>query len=69
MFHIEYYCPRQAPYWQVLQQGFLIFRSPQRFGDFGSARRACDGLLWQYHSARVVNDQTGQVVYQQGDQA
>jgi hypothetical protein len=36
---------------------------PRTFPNFEAAADAADGLLWQYHSARVV-DSSGQVVYQ-----
>lgn len=62
MFTIQYYCPRQAPFWQTLQEGW-VFKTPRMFADFNSAQNVCNGLLWQYHSARVI-DPNGQVVYQ-----
>jgi len=67
VYRIHYYCPREAPFWQVLTEG-LIFKTPAVFGDFQSAVNKCDSLLWQYHSSRVV-DLSGHVVYQVGNQA
>ena len=61
VYRVEYYCPRQANYWQPLK-GFLgLF--PQSFPTIDSAVAACNQLLWQYHSARVV-DSFGNVQYQ-----
>jgi len=62
MFTIQYYCPKEAPIWQQLTEGW-IFKTPRRFADFGSAQDACNDLMWKYHSARVINP-NGQVVYQ-----
>jgi len=36
---------------------------PQTFQTFEAAEQAANGLLWRYHSARVL-DPYGQVVYQ-----
>ena len=67
MYRIHYYCPREGPFWQILQEG-LIFKMPRQFADLGSAQQVCNSLLWQYHSSRVV-DPSGRVVYQVGNQA
>lgn len=63
MFTIEYLCPRESPEWQMLTEGFLFWRSPREFPDFLSARLVCDGLVWQYHAARIL-DPHGNRVYQ-----
>ena len=63
MYRIQYLCPRSGnPNWQDLTEGF-IFKTPQSFPDFGSAQQACNGLLYRFHSARVI-DPFGNVVYQ-----
>ena len=54
MYRVEFYCPRQAPYWQTLPETFWIQ---------GSAVSKANSLVWQYHSARVV-DRSGNVIYQ-----
>ena len=61
VYRVEYFCPRQNPArWQVLK-GFLGI--PKSFSDLNEATNAANQLLWQYHSARVVN-QWGGVEYQ-----
>ena len=60
MYRVEYFCPRQSQEWQPLR-GFLW--SQKTFLDLDSAIAACDSLVWQYHSARVI-DPWGNVVYQ-----
>ena len=60
-FRIEYLCPRQSPYWQALTEG-LFFKTPVLFERFEDAQANCNGLVWQYHSARVL-DATGQLCY------
>jgi hypothetical protein len=61
VYRVEYYCPRQSQFWQPLK-GFLgLF--PQTFATQEQAVQACNPLLWQYHSARVI-DPWGNVVYQ-----
>lgn len=63
MYRVEYYCPRSGRlYWQPLRGGFLSLM-PQTFQTFEAAEQAANGLLWRYHSARVL-DPYGQVVYQ-----
>ena len=47
-------------YWQLLT-GFLGM--PKTFGSYGEAEQACNSLIWQYHSARVI-DGAGNVLYQ-----
>ena len=64
MYRVEYYCPRQAPFWQpVTESQLLVFKVLKRFPSLESAQDACNRLVWQYHSARVV-DGMGNVVYQ-----
>jgi hypothetical protein len=62
VYRVQYFCPRQAPFWQDLTTG-LIFKTPQTFPDLTSAQMVCNSLVWQYHSARVL-DPSGRVVYQ-----
>jgi len=62
MYRVEYFCPRQSPYWQVLKSG-ILFKTPQIFETFPAAQNACNQLLFQFHSARVI-DPWGAVVYQ-----
>ena len=63
MYRIQFYCPRSGnPNWQELTEG-LIWKTPRVFQSFQAAQMACNSLLWQYHSARVV-DPSGRVVYQ-----
>ena len=63
MYRVEFYCPRSGRlYWQPLRGGFLNLM-PQTFPRLESAAAAANGLVWRYHSARVV-DSSGQVVYQ-----
>jgi hypothetical protein len=61
-FSIEYLCPRQANFWQPYREG-IIFKTVKYFGDFQSAEMVCNSLIWQYHSAHVL-DASGRVVYQ-----
>lgn len=64
MYRVQYYCPRQAPIWQDLTEPFLlIFRSPRTFSTLGDAQSTANSLIWQFHSARVI-DPSGRVVYQ-----
>lgn len=62
MYRVQYFCPRQAPYWQDFTEG-LIWKTPRIFPSFGSAQQACNALLYDYHAARVI-DPSGRVVYQ-----
>ena len=62
MYTIDYLCPRESPYWQKLTEG-IIWKTPRQFASFVSAANACNGLLYLYHSARVI-DPTGRVVHQ-----
>lgn len=62
MFRIQYYCPREAPFWQDLTEG-LIFKTPVQFPTLEAAIPRCSSLVWQYHSARVI-DPYGRVAYQ-----
>lgn len=64
MYRVQYQCPRaHGDYlWRDLVSG-LIFKTVQQFPDQQSAIMQANGLLWQYHGARVV-DPYGQVVYQ-----
>ena len=62
MYRIQYFCPRSGnPNWQDLTEG-LIWKTPRMFQGFQQAQQTCNGLLWQYHSARVIDPQ-GNVVY------
>jgi hypothetical protein len=62
-FRIEYFCPRELPgVWQALKEG-LIFKTPSLFWSLDSAVAQCNGLIWRYHAARVL-DATGNVLYQ-----
>ncbi len=58
---MQYLCPRQSPYWQFLSGLFGL--GIKEFGSVAEAAAAADGLIWQYHGARVV-DPGGMVVYQ-----
>lgn len=61
MYRVEFYCPRQDPTrWQSLR-GFLGI--PKTFSSPDEAVNAANSLMWQYHSARVI-DGMGNVVYQ-----
>jgi len=60
MFGVQYLCPRIGPGWRWLT-GF--FGSPKQFGSLEEAAGACNGLIWQYHSARVVGP-SGEILYQ-----
>ena len=62
MFRVEYFCHREGSIWKPLKGGFLgLF--PQSFSNRTEAELACNGLVWRYHSARVI-DPWGNVVYQ-----
>ena len=62
-FTIEFFCPRSGnPNWQAYREG-LIFKTVRVFMDFNEARMLCDSLVWQYHSAHVL-DASGRVIYQ-----
>ena len=63
MFQVQFLCPRQGPNWQTYEEGFLFFRRPATFPTFAAAQMVCDSLIWQYHSARVI-DPSGNIVYQ-----
>jgi hypothetical protein len=56
MYRVEYYCPLEAPYWQAYREN--------PWWIFANACKKVDELMWQYHSARVV-DSSGNVLYQQ----
>jgi len=63
MYRIQFFCPRSGnPNWQDLTEG-LIFKTPRVFPSFQNAQTVCHSLVWQYHSARVI-DPYGHVVYQ-----
>ncbi len=53
-YRVEYLCPRQSPYWQRFGGGFFN-RAGTGFASLELAKRACNGLLFQYHAARVLN--------------
>jgi hypothetical protein len=56
MYHVEYYCPREMPgVWQADPQNPWFI--------FGNAVQRVNRLIFQYHSARVV-DGAGNVLYQ-----
>jgi hypothetical protein len=61
MYRVQYLCLRLGPQWQDLTEGW-VWKTPRMFQGFEAARMTCNGLLWQYHSARVIDPQ-GQVVY------
>jgi hypothetical protein len=63
MYRVQYQCPRKHGDWDWYDlKGFLgLFQ--QSFPDRMAAVQAANGLLWQYHGARVL-DPWGQVVYQ-----
>jgi hypothetical protein len=58
MYRVQFFCPRQSPYWQDLS-GFF---GPEVYPHWDGAVAACNRLLWQYHSARVL-DQNGEELY------
>jgi hypothetical protein len=62
VYRIQYLCPRQGNFWQDLTEGFL-WKTPRLFADPGNARMVCDSLIWQYHSARVLDPQN-RIIYQ-----
>lgn len=62
MYRIQYFCPREAPYWQDLTEG-LLWKTRREFPSLQGAKMVCNSLLWQFHSARVI-DPRGQIVYQ-----
>ena len=64
MYRVQYFCPRQSQAWQDLTESvLLIFRAPSTFRTFEEAQTRANGLIWQFHSARVI-DPWGNVVYQ-----
>jgi len=64
MYRVQFLCPRQGPQWQDYTQSvLLVFFRPGIFDTYAEATRTADGLIWQYHAARVI-DQFGRVVYQ-----
>lgn len=61
---MQFYCPRQSPYWQdYTESALIIFRKPVTFDTVRPACRVADSLIWQFHSARVI-DQDGRILYQ-----
>lgn len=62
MFRVQFYCPIQSPYWQDVTGFFGINVYPEWDG----AVSVCNGLLWDYHSSRVVDHSTGQELYRVG---
>ena len=63
MYRVQYLCPRSGnPNWQDLTEG-LFWQTTRMFSNPGDAQMVCNSLVWQYHSARVI-DPYGQVVYQ-----
>jgi len=65
VYRVEFYCPRSGKlFWQPLTSTLLLFfTQPRQFPDQQSACQVADSLIWQYHSARVI-DPWGNVVYQ-----
>ena len=62
MYRIQFFCPRSGnPNWQDLTEG-LIWKTPQMFPSLGIAQQACNGLIFRYHAARVIDPQ-GNIVY------
>jgi len=61
-FTIEYFCPRLSSFWLPYREG-MIFKTVRVFSDLPSAQMVCNGLVWQYHSARVL-DADGRIVHQ-----
>ena len=61
-YRIDYYCPREAQFWQRFGRGFFS-PSGSAFSFLNTAVDTANTLLWRYHSARVV-DSLGNVVYQ-----
>ena len=53
MYRVQYFCPRQSPYWQT-SQGV--------YGSFQTAATWCQMVKPPQGQARVI-DQYGQVVY------
>lgn len=62
MYWIQYFCPREAPFWQDLTEG-LIFKTRREFPSLEGAKMVCNSLLYRFHSARVI-DPSGRPVYQ-----
>ena len=54
MYRVQFFCPRQSPNWQEWPHG--------AYSDPYEAVAVCNGLIWQYHSARVI-DPWGREVY------
>lgn len=52
-YYVEYFCPRISPTWQ---------REMFSWADFPGAVAEANRLMWQYHSARVL-DRFGVVRY------
>ena len=52
-FRVEYFCIREGAIWRPFRW----------FPSFDAAQMVCDGLVWQYHSARVL-DANGNLMYQ-----
>jgi hypothetical protein len=61
MYRVQFFCPLQSPYWQMLTEG-LIWKTPRFFGSPQAAATVADSLIWKYHSARVI-DAGGNVIY------
>jgi len=54
MYRVQFFCPRQSNNWQW---------QPGGFNSIQEAVQVCNGLIWRYHSARVI-DPWGNPVYQ-----
>lgn len=55
---MQYLCPRQSSDWQWVKTLFWV----RTFDVFADAAGVAESLIWQYHSARVV-DLSGNVLY------
>jgi hypothetical protein len=55
MYRVQFFCPRQSPNWQEWPHG--------AYRELGQAVAAANQLIWQFHSARVI-DPWGRSVYQ-----
>lgn len=53
-FRIEFYCPRQSPFWQPFTEG-LFFKTIKTFRTLEESQAVCNTLVWAYHAARVID--------------
>ena len=63
MYRIQYQCPRVHGDWLWHDLTGFLGLFTQEFPDQASAINTANGLLFEYHSARVI-DPWGRVVYQ-----